>query len=168
MWLKEPPPSMRAFFPDAENNKFVLNDEVGLLVTQLIVEGSPMMKEESQPTPLIGASSSIIGASSFSKGAAGSSSSGMLSLGRSSMQPKPLHVKKVNTVNVKIIQAQLCYDTTNKPEFEVKNQTFIEVTEETANINFILAAVQRKWGEAYTIVTNDGLEVGDCAGTQGM
>lgn len=81
---------------------------------------------------------------------------GMLSMAQSSSQsrqPKPLQPLQVKKpVNVKIIQARVFYDISNKVEFEVKNQTFVEVNEETANINFIVAAVQRKWGEDYVMV----------------
>ena len=142
---------------------------MGYMITHLVVEGSSMDESRyaaNSSSGLLGCSTSLV-----SPGL-GCSSSGMLPLQIPNTQPKPLHqplhVKRSSqSVNVKIIQAKLFYDNNNKPEFEGNNQTFVEVSEETANINYILAAVQRKWGECYTVVTNDGLEIDDCSGTQG-
>ncbi|MDA8009024.1 MAG: hypothetical protein MPK75_04815 [Alphaproteobacteria bacterium] len=54
-----------------------------------------------------------------------------------------------------------------KPTFSTLGQTFVEVTEATANVTFIKHAIQQKWGSEYTLVTADGLELEDCSGTQG-
>ena len=45
---------------------------------------------------------------------------------------------------------------------------FVEMTEATANILHVTAAVEREFGEDHVVVTADGLEVKDCAGTQGL
>ena len=34
-------------------------------------------------------------------------------------------------------------------------------------LNYIRNAVQKRWGEEYTLVTADGLEIEDSSGTQG-
>ena len=49
-------------------------------------------------------------------------------------------------------------------EFMAQNQTFVDVTEATANLHYVSSAIQRKWGPEYVLVTSDGL---DSSGTQG-
>ena len=41
VWLREESGS-RAFFPDSQNSRFVLNDDVGVLITDLVAMGSPV------------------------------------------------------------------------------------------------------------------------------
>ena len=54
-------------------------------------------------------------------------------------------------------------------EFMAQNQTFVDVTETTANLHYIIStAIQRKWGPEYVVVTSDGLKLDDSSGTQGM
>ena len=55
-----------------------------------------------------------------------------------------------------------------KAEFTPQTQTFVDVTESTANVIYITTAVQRKWGSQYVLVTSDGLQIEDGSGTQGM
>ena len=55
-----------------------------------------------------------------------------------------------------------------KTEFMPQAQTFVDVTESTANVNYITSTVQRKWGSQYVLVTSDGLQIEDGSGTQGM
>ena len=43
----------------------------------------------------------------------------------------------------------------------------MDVTEATANLHYVSSAVQRKWGQEYTLVTSDGLKVDDSSGTKG-
>lgn len=165
----------RAFFPDSQNKKFVLNDDVGFLITSLKVEGLnrdaiPCATGSSYSSTPIESSTLCSAAEGF-----GDSSSRLLPFVSSRANalncPKPLQsTKRLSAppaVNVKIVQAKLSFLENNKPEFEANNQTFIEVTEETANVNYILSAIQRKWGESYTVVTSDGLQIDDCSGTQG-
>jgi hypothetical protein len=42
-----------------------------------------------------------------------------------------------------------------KAEFMPQTQTFVDVTESTANVIYITTAVQRKWGSQYVLVTSD-------------
>ena len=47
------------------------------------------------------------------------------------------------------------------------SQLYTDISETTANVDYILTIVQRRWGEDYTLVTNDGLELLDSPGTRG-
>ena len=55
-----------------------------------------------------------------------------------------------------------------KVAFQPVNQTYIDLVESTANVEYILTLVQRRWGEDYIIVTNDGLQLEDSPATQGI
>ena len=48
-------------------------------------------------------------------------------------------------------------------EFKSENQTYVTVTEETANLDYVSQAVQRKWGSHYVLVTSDGLKLDNSA-----
>lgn len=67
--------------------------------------------------------------------------------------------RRVQTVNVKIVKATMKPGVNGRPEFTPLTQTFVDVTESTANTTYILNAVQRKWGAQYVIVTSDGLPI---------
>ena len=45
---------------------------------------------------------------------------------------------------------------------------YIGMTEQNANINYVTEEVRKHWGEEFTIVSNDGIEIADTATTQGM
>lgn len=75
--------------------------------------------------------------------------------------------RKTQSSNVKIVQASMKHLASGKIEFIPQNQTFVDVTETTANLHYVSSAVQRKWGPEYTLVTSDGLKVDDSSGTQG-
>ena len=49
----------------------------------------------------------------------------------------------------------------------VSEQLYVCLTEATANVNYVLHTVQRRWGADQVLVTADGLKVDDCAGTEG-
>ena len=53
-----------------------------------------------------------------------------------------------------------------KPSFTPICHMYLEITEVSANVTLIKAAIQRKWG-AYTLVTSDGVELEDSSGTEG-
>ena len=53
-----------------------------------------------------------------------------------------------------------------KIDFSNIDQTFIDIIDATANVNYICGVIQRKWGNNYTIVTSDGLKIDDCSATQ--
>lgn len=69
----------------------------------------------------------------------------------------------VSTINV--VQANVKHLPGGECEFFHIGQTFLDVTESTANVNYI---VQRWWGSDYVLVMADGLEIEDISGTQGM
>ena len=78
-----------------------------------------------------------------------------------------LSARKIQSCNVKIIQASVRHLPSGKLEFSPQNQTFVDVMEATANLHYVSSAVQRKWGQEYTLVTSDGLKVDDSSGTKG-
>lgn len=44
---------------------------------------------------------------------------------------------------------------------------YLDINESSANVTLIKAAIQRKWGHQYTLVTGDGVELEDSSGTEG-
>ena len=60
------------------------------------------------------------------------------------------------SVSVKVIQARLSFTATGKPAFEKLGQ-----------VSYILSVAWAEFGANHTLVTNDGLELHDSAGTQG-
>lgn len=149
VWLREESGS-RAFFPDAQNSRFVLSDDVGVLITELVAMGSP-----------------VPGTASF-----GQSTVRVPSISPPSNEPstsglQTQSLRKNQTSSVKIIQASMKRLASGKVDFVPQNQTFVDVTEATANVNYITAAVQRRWGSDHLLVTSDGLQLDDSSGTHG-
>ena len=54
-----------------------------------------------------------------------------------------------------------------KGEFQKLGQTYVSVSEATANVRYISSVIKEKWGEDYVLVTSDCLELEDSSGTQG-
>ena len=75
--------------------------------------------------------------------------------------------KKLQTANVKVVQASLKRLASGKCEFVHLGQTFVNVNEANANVDYITSVVQRRWGSHYILVTADGLEIEDSSGTEG-
>lgn len=74
-----------------------------------------------------------------------------------------------NFVRVKVIKADMQWNgKTNKPVFTPSHQTYVEVQESTANVDYIKNNIRRQWGDNYILVTNDGLELEDSSATQGL
>lgn len=70
--------------------------------------------------------------------------------------------------NVKVVRADLRWIAGQaKPELTPSEQLYICLTESTANVDYVLHTVKRRWGEDQVLVTADGLKVEDSAGTQG-
>ena len=92
-----------------------------------------------------------------------------IGFGGACMTSRPVSAisRRVQTVNVKVVKATMKTGG-GKAEFTPQTQTFVDVTESTANVNYITSAVQRKWGSQYVLVTSDGLQIEDGSGTQGM
>lgn len=69
---------------------------------------------------------------------------------------------------LRIIRARLLTKKNKKKvDFETLSATHFDVTDSTANVACILDCVRKKWGEDYTIVTSDGIELEDSPSTQG-
>lgn len=75
----------------------------------------------------------------------------------------------LNKFTLKIVKANMIRNAKGKVEFDITmaSQTHIELTEETANLRYILETVHKRWGEEYKLVTNDGVELEDSPGIQG-
>ena len=70
---------------------------------------------------------------------------------------------------IKLWCASLACMHTHKQDGKVpQNQTFVDVTEATANVNYIIAAVQHRWGSDHLLATSDGLQLNDSFGTHGQ
>ena len=144
VWLREEFGN-RAFFLDQTNSHFTLPNDA----SRLVVEGLPQAARPAAAqvaTPMPGPSGS----------------------GTTSPYPyRPFfHRSKSQTVNVKVVRASMKRLANGKCEFANHGQTFVDVTESTSNVNYIRNAVQKRWGEEYTLVTADGLEIEDSSGTQ--
>lgn len=69
--------------------------------------------------------------------------------------------------SLKVVKATISGRTGNKPVFTSLEQIYVDLTDKTASAVTIKSAVQDEWGDDYTVVTSDGLEVKDSAGTTG-
>ena len=65
------------------------------------------------------------------------------------------------------MQAPMKCLSNGRVKFMAQNQTFVDVTETTANFHYVSTAIQRKWGSEYVVITLDGLKLDDSSGTQG-
>ncbi len=151
VWLREEAPGHRAFFPTPDSSRFHFSIDVGDTITRLAVEGCPFSDNEPRRVASLTT-------------APGPSSA--ITVPRTS-RPLSSVSRRVQTVNVKIVKAMMKPGANGRPEFTPLTQTFVDVTESTANTTYILNAVQRKWGAQYVIVTSDGLQIEDGSGTQG-
>lgn len=163
VWLRDEI-SNRAYFPTNEGNF------VGLRSTQtLIVEGPPVPR--STPPADTNSSTNTLTSTPCTSGTAG---------GPHSASPAHPQFKSVvpglgkrsssssMTCRVKIVKATVHWTTkTNKPSFNPSHQAYIEVQESTATVEYITEEIRKKWGESYTLVTNDGLELESSAATKG-
>ena len=76
--------------------------------------------------------------------------------------------RRTPSFNLKILKAKLTKTSKHKPDFELFSQTYIELVDSTANLEYIKGVVQRRWGTGYTLVTSDGIELEDSPATQGI
>ena len=107
--------------------------------------------------------------------ASGSSSSSTLS-SVASRQSSPstfqsiIPAKRCNLstrYSLKIVKATISGKSGNKPVFNNLEQIYVDLTDKTVSAVTIKSAVQDEWGDDYTVVTSDGLEIKDSAGTTG-
>ena len=54
-----------------------------------------------------------------------------------------------------------------KPRFTISSTLLVDVTAEKANLTHMTSAIRQQWGEDYSIVTNDGIELEDSPVTRG-
>ena len=74
----------------------------------------------------------------------------------------------VSSFTLKVVVARIVSGNEEKiPVFQKYDQVFIPMEESSATLPFVLAAVRDQVGDEYIIVTPDGLEVRDSAGTRG-
>ena len=144
VWLKEDC-GPNAFFPGPDNSDFQFTADVGESITSFIVKG--ISSEYHGPST----SSHVV------------TSNPAAPAHKSLFSPK-----KVPSANVKVVQANFYRSSNGKPEFDKSGQTFVDVSDATANVFYINGVIQSKWGKEYVVVTGDGLKIEDSSGTQGM
>ena len=138
----------KAFFPDSFGNSFRFSSDVGDTILSFVVKASPATKASPLVLSAVETSSSDI-------------------RWQPSQRPT-FSSKKSGSVSVKIVKASFYSKCSGgKREFEKLGQTFVSVTEATANVMYVSSVIRQKWGEEYVLVTSDGLQVEDSSGTQG-
>ena len=166
IWLKSRYKDGHVYFPNPDGVFDLLNDGV-LPHAELIVEGEPRQGQASQPScsgiyAQPSRSSAIVMDSTPPRYSPGSQFTSVTA----HRGKRPLEEA---TYRLKIIQATMAFASpgNKKPTFECHGKAFFEITESNANVPALLVAVRTEFGEDYTIVTGDGLEVKDSFGTQG-
>ena len=150
VWLREEF-SGRAHFPDTEGMFSLSAVEIGC---SLIVEGpafamhSPSIAVPCTPGPSSGTPRNTGG------------------------QVPPFFRSVVHgkgpTVNLKVVLARMETTKSGKCSFMAESQMFIDLTEATATVDYILTVIRRQWGQDVTLVSADGLEMESSSGSQGM
>ena len=146
VWLKDEV-NRKSYFPDVLNTKFE-EFPINFGNVTLIVEGCEQRQSTNSPRPIVGSPLSAPSAAprpSFSSSAR----------------------KPSQSVTIKIVQAKMRCLSNGKIEFTNVDQTFVDITETTANVNHLNFIIQRKWGTNHALVTADGLKIDDCSATQG-
>ena len=134
-------------FPDTTDTRF----DLPVSVERLIVEGTATVQ---------GPSSASSGVQVVTPVATGCTSSN-----------RPFYSsnqKKSQTFNIKVVQASLKWLPNGRPEFKQLGQSFVDITEATANVQHVQSVVQGRWGPDYILVTADGVQLDDSPGTKGM
>ena len=76
--------------------------------------------------------------------------------------------KKESSFSLKITKAELTSSSAGgKANFEPISTMYLEMYESSANVTLKRAAMQRKWGQEFTLVTSDGVELEESSGTEG-
>ncbi len=155
VWLKEEFGN-RAFFPGPGNIEF--SHEVGDFIFDLVVEGASVNSRQS----LNGTATMM-------------SPVTVTTLNSQAMTPTATSTSvgfrstKSKSYSVRVAKATVtCSSNGSRVELHKYEQTFVDVTEDTANVNYILNVIQKKWGNNYVICTSDGIQIEDSSGTQGM
>lgn len=152
----------KAYYP-SDQGRFSL-EGLYLFGSTLIVEGSDI-PPVSAATPTRTMSSTATSASSHEAGSSASFQKNALPPAFHSVIRKSSNEAKFST---KIVKARMSYSRNGKVDFTTLAQMLIDLTESTANVNYILDEVHQRWGDDYSIVTIDGLVLEDCEGNRGM
>ena len=65
------------------------------------------------------------------------------------------------TFTLKVVKASMLKYGQGKPVFQPVAQMFVDITETTANVEHVHAAICSRWGEDYKLVSIDGLQTED-------
>ena len=78
--------------------------------------------------------------------------------------------QRKSSFSLKIVKARISSKPkgNSKPVFQPLGQMYVDITDSTANLQYIHGCIQNQWGDEFTIATNDGLELEDSPATQGM
>ena len=146
------------YFPD-EYGHFNLGEEGISPYTTLIVETSDVTVAASSTN---GTSSSSRSVTAGGGHGPSSSLNSMTPTFKSVTTPQGL---KTKSYNLKIIRASMTM-TGRTAHFQHLRQT-LEMVDSTANLEYVVTLVQKRWGPEYVIVTNDGLKLEESPATQG-
>lgn len=130
----------------------------------LIVEGAPLSTSRQQPNTVASSSSHVSAVVPYNQV---SPPFGSSTPGPSFKSTLKKAASPDGTFNVKVVKAKMSKLPNGKVEFERLEQMHVSIDERSANVHTITSAIQSKWGSNFVIVTPDGLEVDDSAGTQG-
>jgi hypothetical protein len=73
-----------------------------------------------------------------------------------------------NKAKIKIVRSEITYSGNGRPNFSNIDVMFIDLNEDNADVNSILALVRGEFGNNFTIVGNDGLQIKDSPATRGV
>ena len=164
MWLREEFTGGMAFFPDASNTSFDIPFDDS--PATLLVEGQDVARH-STPTgeataDALASGDTVLSPQTGTLAARPGNAAGPSHAGT------PAYRRPPPTCTVKVVKAKFRRLPGGKPEFTPVGQLFVDLTDSSANIDHVLAAVKRQWGHDQVVVTADGLRIEDSAGTQGM
>ena len=78
--------------------------------------------------------------------------------------------RRKNGVIAKVIHAEICFkNEKGPPTFQELGQTYVNIKEETANVNYVLSKARDAFNDAsLELVTSNGLKIVDNEGTRGQ
>ena len=163
LWLRETY-SNRVYFPSSDGT-FDLKAEGAEAFSEITVEGDAYSGSGNRPAAPSTATLSATGVGSSSN-----TSNSMLSSYPSFTSVVSSHGRRGSNgggSNLKVVQAEISGFSAGRPEFRRLGQTFIPLSDSTANIHHVTSVVKAEFGDEYVVVTADDLEVRDSAGTRG-
>ena len=136
------------------NMEFDFTPEIGDMILDLTVEGAPVTRQAH--------------GSRIAKHSSVPITSPLVVSPSHGPEPLSFH-HKGKSYNVRVAKGSVEYTSSGKMKMQnADDQLFVDITEETANVNYIMTFVKRKWGERYMLCTSDGLPIEDSSGTQGI